>query len=278
MPSHSGMADLTHIPDDPIALRSPRMCRFFRMVMHRQMARSFRAVRLRRPGVPDLPDGAPVVVYSNHPSWWDPAFFMVLTTTLFPDRQGFGPMEADALERYGFMKRIGIFGVESGTRAGAVRFLRVGERILSDPNRMIWMTAQGRFADPRERPVILQRGLAALMARVPGAVAVPLAMEYPFWTEKTPEALAAFGTPLREVGGAEAWQSALADGLAETMDDLARDASARDPGRFLRVQAGRAGVGGVYGAWSRARAALTGARYSPDHEADPFETSHTTGR
>jgi hypothetical protein len=31
---------------------------------------------------------------------------------------------------------------------------------------------------------------------------------------------------------------------------------------------GRAGVGGVYGLWSRARARASGARYEPDHVSD----------
>jgi 1-acyl-sn-glycerol-3-phosphate acyltransferase len=73
-----------------VALRSPAMCRFFAEVMDRQMRRSFRAVRLARPGAPRLPEGRPVVVYSNHPSWWDPAFFIVLAPRLFPDRESYG--------------------------------------------------------------------------------------------------------------------------------------------------------------------------------------------
>ena len=262
------------IPDDPVALRSPVWCRFFGPVMRRQMGRSFRAVRLLDPGLPDLPPDAPLVIYANHPSWWDPAFFIHLATTLLPDRESYGPMEAAALERYGFMKRIGLFGVEPGTRAGAARVLRVGGRILADPRRMIWMTAQGRFADPRERPVALLRGLPALMARTPGAVAVPLALEYPLWTEKAPEALAAFGGPLRDLGpDVDAWHGALTMGLSGTMDRLARAAIARDPAAFRRLSRGRAGVGGVYGLWKRAGAALMGKAYVADHAAD----AETTG-
>ncbi|MEM8822094.1 MAG: lysophospholipid acyltransferase family protein [Pseudomonadota bacterium] len=254
------------LQDDPVALRSPRMVRFFTGVMRRQMFGSFRAVRLLKPGLPDLPPHAPLVFYSNHPGWWDPAFFIVLCAELLPDHQGYGPMETAALERYGFMKRLGIFGVEPGTSAGAIRFLQVSEHLLSDPGRSLWLTAQGRFADPRERPLELQTGLAHLMARLPNAVAIPLAIEYPFWSEKRPEALAAIGTPLHDsASDAEGWQKALTAALETTQDRLCEAAIARDPALFEIILGGNRGVGGVYGAWSRLRDLVTGRRHNPDH-------------
>ncbi|MBP1804903.1 lysophospholipid acyltransferase family protein [Rubellimicrobium aerolatum] len=243
------------------------MTRFFAGVMARQMAGAFRAVRLARPGVPELPEGRPVIVYTNHPSWWDPAFVIVLHSRLFPGREGYGPMEAAMLERYGFFRRIGLFGVEEG-RVGAARFLATSGAILADPRRMLWVTAQGRFADPRERPLGLRPGVAHLMARVPGAVAVPLALEYPFWSEKRPEALAAFGTPQEGGGDAAAWGPRLEAALGATCDRLAALAQARDPGAFGNVLAGKAGVGGIYGAWQRLRALARGERHVPDHMAE----------
>ena len=259
---------MTAIADDPVALRSPARCRFFGAVMRREVRRHFRALRLLRPGVPDLPDGAPLVVYANHPSWWDPAVFMALASTIFRDRESYGVMEAEALDRYAFMKRIGLFGVEPDSRAGAARLLRVGAHVLAGPGRMIWLTAQGRFADARARPLGLKAGLAHLMARTPGAVALPLALEYTYWTEKTPEALAAFGAPSRGLGDAGTWRAGLEHNLAATMDTLAAAGMARDPASFDRVIGGTAGVGGVYGTWQRLRALAAGRAYRPDHVAD----------
>lgn len=255
---------------DPVALRHPGMTRFFAAVMARQMAATFRAVRLARPGLPELPPGRPVVVYSNHPSWWDPAFYIVLHRRLFPDREGYGPMDDGMLDRYPFFRRIGIFGVEQEGRRGAARFLSTSRAILSDPRRLLWVTAQGRFADPRERPLALRPGVAHLMARSPEALALPLALEYPFWGEKRPEALAAFGTPLdgREGGDAGAWAERLEGALTATCDRLASLAHARDPGGFENLLAGRSGVGGVYGLWQRGRALARGERHRPDHMAE----------
>ncbi|WP_299817684.1 lysophospholipid acyltransferase family protein [uncultured Jannaschia sp.] len=263
MPPNSGGT----IPGDPVAMLSPRMVRFFDSVMRRQMRGAFRGVRVLRDGKPDIPADRPVVVFGNHPGWWDPAFFLVLRQTLFPDRQGYGPMEVTALERYRFMKRIGIFGVDPEGRAGAARFLRVGTHLLGDPKRMLWMTAQGRFADPRERPVALRPGLAHLMARVPGAMALPLAIEYPFWSEKRPEALAAFGRPLADLGPVGAWQDGLDAALTATQDRLAKAAMAREPAAFETILGGARGVGGVYGLWSRLRDMAAGRGHDPDHLA-----------
>jgi hypothetical protein len=253
--------DAASVPE-VVGARSPVLCRFFARMMEREMRRGFHKLRLARPGLPALPPatsgGAPLIVYTNHPSWWDPAFFAVLSVRLFGGREHYGPIDAGMLEKYRFMRRIGIFGIEAGTRRGAADFLRIGAAILSDPRRMLWVTAQGRFSDPRTRPLGLRPGTARLLARVPGAVALPLAVEYPFWTEKRPEALARFGAPERDPGRLET-------ALTETVDRLAEDAMARDPARFETVLSGRAGMGGVYEAWRRAGAALRGEPFQPEH-------------
>lgn len=256
--------------DDPVALRSSALCRFFGAIMARRMRRDFHAVRLAQPGWPVLPPDRPVIVYLNHPSWWDPALLIVMGTTRFRDRPGYGPIDAAMLRRYRFMARIGLFGIEPG-RAGAVAFLRGGERILSDPRSMLWITAEGAFTDPRRRPVSLRPGIAHLVRRVPSALVVPLAVEYPFWDESTPEALARFGEPMEAAafGGqpvAEIAQ-ALERRLEAVMDTLALDAQSRDPARFLTLFEGSSGIGGVYDLWRRARAWAGGRSFSPAHGA-----------
>lgn len=265
---------------DPIAARSPALVAFFGRIMARTMARSFHAVRLARTGRPHLLDGRPAVVYANHPSWWDPALFMVLATRLFRARPGFGPIDLEALRRYRFMSRIGLFGVEQGTGRGAARFLRTAERILAQRDALLWITPEGEFTDVRARPVRLRRGLAHLARRCPHAILVPLALEYPFWTERTPEALCRFGEPVQASAHAElsvqGWSALLEERLTGAMDALARDAIARDPGRFDLVLSGRAGIGGVYDLWRRVRALAQGERFTPEHGS--ITRARDTGR
>jgi len=217
--------------------------------------------------LPDFPKGRAAIVYSNHPSWWDPAFFIVLSSTCFPDRPGYGPMDAAALARYGFMRRIGVFGIQPDTRRGAAEFLRTGTAILSNPDAIFWVTAEGAFVDPRHRPVGLRPGTAHLLAHVDDVVAVPLAIEYPFWTERLPEALCRFGAPIynEECRTVAEAQERLENHLRTAMDALAADAMARNPGQFETVVHGRAGVNGVYDVYRRLRAVIRGERFVAEH-------------
>jgi 1-acyl-sn-glycerol-3-phosphate acyltransferase len=254
-------------PCDPVRARSPALCRFFGRYMRHFMKRNFHAVRISRSGQPRLPPDRPAIVYTNHPSWWDPALFIVLATSRFPKRPGYGPMDRKALQKYRFMERIGIFGIEPGTRRGAASFLTSSLAILENPKAMLWVTAEGSFTDPRARPLRLQPGVAHLMARARHAVAVPLALEYPFWEERYPEALCRFGEPLEgeAAGSVNRWQRLLEERLTETMDRLAAEAVTRDPDRFEPALEGVVGIGGVYDAFRHLRAHLTGRRFEAGH-------------
>lgn len=250
------------------ARRSPRAVAFFTGVMTRQIRANFHALRLARPGVPALAPDRPIIVYSNHPSWWDPAVYIVLARRLFPNHAGFGPMDGNALTRYRFMERLGIFGIDTAGYRGAMRFLRIAADLLADPARMLWVTAQGEFVDSRVRPICLKPGLAHVLARNPRAVALPLALDYPFWQEKQPEALARFGSPVdpADRNDPRPIQQQLEHALTDTMNTLAADAIARDPARFDTLIAGRAGVGGLYDGLRHLSAAIRGQRFDPAHD------------
>jgi 1-acyl-sn-glycerol-3-phosphate acyltransferase len=261
---------------DPVRLRSPALCAFFIRVMRRQMRRHFNGVRIDTAGDPrgfDMRrlEGRPLIVYSNHPSWWDPAFYILLSSQCFPGRAGFGPMDEAALRRYPFMRRIGIFGIEPDTRRGAAQFLRTGREIMDHPDAMLWVTAEGAFTDARVRPVTLRPGVAHLMARSRNAVALPLALEYVPWNERLPEALCRFGDPIEaaaEAEGVGVWQARLEGGLRRTMDALARKVVQRQPQGFDLLLAGNAGIGGIYDVWRRARSWLAGRQFQPQHDPD----------
>lgn len=249
---------------------APRLFWLFGWYLRWFFWRNFNAVRVAQPGFIPPPADRPLILYTNHPSWWDPALFILLAHTILKDRTSFGPMEAEALGRYRLFRKLGIYGIDSATRAGAARFMAVSLRILSAPRTALWITAEGRFTDPRPRPVILRPGLAHLARRVPDAVIVPLAMEYPFWNERRPEALVRFGTPIDARAGrgidVAGWNSLLQDRLTETMDALADDAVSRDPARFHRLLRGQTGVGGVYDIWRRIVAAARLQRPHLGHE------------
>src|SRR3954466_324095 len=135
----------------PAALFSAWRFGFFRFIFGRFAAKHLRAVRLAAWGAPQPGEG-PLVIFANHPSWWDGVAFMLLSTELFPGRRMFIPMEAAALARYGFMRRIGVFGVEQASARGAIGFLRTAEAVLASPGHMLWMNAPRRVCDLRDPP------------------------------------------------------------------------------------------------------------------------------
>lgn len=256
-----------------IGRRSALWFGFFAAVFARALRRDFHAVRLARAGPPPAAGTPHLLVYCNHPSWWDAALVPVLIARLFPGRAGFAPIDAAMIARYGFMARIGAFGVAQNAPRGAATFLKAAARVLADPGNLLFVTAQGRFSDARDRPVRLAPGLAHLVERVPHATLVPLAMEYTFWDERKPEALLRFGTPFAaaELAGRPRDERAtlLAARLQTVMEDLARDAAARDPAAFDTLLTGQAGVGGVYDLYRRGRSALRGERFVAAHGERP---------
>ncbi len=241
---------------------SPLLLSMFGRYCERFLARNFHAVRLSKSQRPDpvAVRGKPLVVYFNHPSWWDPLICLQLAAQLFPERKHYGPIDASTLGRYKFFEKLGFFGVEPGTARGARRFLSVSQEILSRPDTALWIAAEGRFTDPRERPVQLRSGIGHLASRVRQAVLLPLAIEYPFWEERFPEALARFGeeVPTGDADlGAGDWTPILESHLESALEALATESLSRDVSRFEVLLGGTAGVGGMYDTWRRLKSRFT---------------------
>lgn len=236
------------------------MLRMFGKLFERDLAASFHAVRCSGP-VPHQP--GPLVIFANHPSWWDGEIFIWLGATMFADRHGFAPIDAAMLRRYAFFRRLGAFGVRPGY-GGAAKFLSVGEAVLSLDNGLLLVNVEGRFRDVRERPLQVRRGLTHLARRAPQARFVPLALEYVFWDERRPNLLLRFGDA---IGGEAVSANSLRGALATTMDALAADAAARDPARFEVLLEGRSSLHPVYDAWRRGKALLRGRGFDAGHGA-----------
>ena len=116
----------------------------------------------------------------------------------------------------------------------------VGLSVVGQP-----ASAQGRFGDVRERPLGVKPGIARLPEIAPGAIFLPLAIEYSFWLERGAEACIAFGAPLEAKAllalSREDRRMRLEEALTITLDRLGGDVQARDPARFTALVEGRAG-------------------------------------
>src|SRR6187200_3116966 len=101
---------------------SPAMLRWFGWYSRRYMRRHFHGFRVGLEDRPTIDACRPLVIFLNLSSWWDPLTVLLVTHHLFPERRFYPPIDAKALEKYGILKRIGLFGVEQGTLRGARQF------------------------------------------------------------------------------------------------------------------------------------------------------------
>ena len=253
--------------DEVIQRHSPRVTRFFNIYVRRMLAKKFNGVRILNGPPPSAPAERSVIYYSNHPGWYDPLVLILMAESYQPEHMAFGPMDADALKKYNFMRKIGIFGVEKDSARGAARFLQISRGMLAMPGKALLITPQGEFADPRLRPVEFKPGLARLAADC-GAILQPLAMEFVFWDEPRPEILVNFGNQIdtrAEKLEPDAWKTRLERDLGDTQDELARAVMARDPEPFVTFIDGKRGVNPVYDRWRYLKALLRGEKFSAGH-------------
>jgi len=246
------------------------LLRWFTWYSRRYIRHHFHSLRVSRAGLPAT-SNLPVVIYSNHASWWDPLVGLVLKSEFFSDRTMFAPIDAAMLQRYKMFAKLGFFGVEQHNRRGAVHFLRTADSILQSPQHLLAVTPQSRFADVRERPVGFGAGLGHLAARVERALFVPLAAEYVFWEERLPEILVRFGEPVEVCGGhhsvftSDYWTALFEDKLEAAQDALSLESQRRDPGAFQGLLQGSAGQSGMYDAWRSLKARLRGETFKREH-------------
>lgn len=256
-----------------LAARSPVMFRFFAIVFGRMLRKEFHAVRVSRMPARTVFQTPQLVIFTNHASWWDGVTFLFIADRLLAGRTVYAPVDSAMVERYRFLAQIGAFGVEQGRPEGARHFIEACRLIFAESRNVLLVTAQGRFADCRERPLKLESGIAHVAELAPEATYLPLAIEYTHWLERQPELLLRFGDPipasaLRE-GTTASRLERLEAALTEAMDALADDSIRRNASAFETLVSGQGGVNAVYDLWRRMSALLRGERYQARHGAPP---------
>jgi 1-acyl-sn-glycerol-3-phosphate acyltransferase len=246
---------------------SPLLLKWFTWYSRRHVRKHFHAMRISLTGLPPQDQARPIVVYSNHPGWWDPLIGLLLKAHFYPEKTLHAPIDAKALEKYGILKKLGFFPVEQSSFKGARDFLRTSQALLQSPATLLAITPQGNFADPRQRPTTFEPGLSHLASVAPQAIYLPCAIEYPFWNERLPEALVRVGPPVTIPPSRSARQLnlLLQSALQNAQDALAQDALTRDPALFQTLITGSSGQAPVYDFYRSLKAKLTGKPFNPEH-------------
>ncbi len=253
-----------------IPQRSDSLYRWFSWWVQGYLRKHFHAVRMSRGSRPNISPDLPLIIVLNHPSWWDPLIGAVLAEH-WPERRHYAPMDAQALARYNLFDKLGFYGVEQGTLRGGRAFLKTTLAILSQPNSAVWIAGQGQFTDARVRPPRLRPGIGHIAARLRRGVILTLAIEYPFWDERFPEALVRFGAPI-EIESAQnlraaQWVERIEASLAAAQDALVADALSRSTRAFETLLMGKVAIGGIYDRWRRVWAWFRGERFRAEHSA-----------
>ena len=246
-----------------------RQLQWFERYVRFYLKRNFHGLHLLRLDDLEQLESYPLLVCLNHPSWWDPLIGLHLSQRFFGERRQYAPIAAEGLAKYKFFERLGFFGIDRSTRAGAARFLRTGEAVLSQRDGALWITPQGEFTDVRQRPVRVEPGVGHLARRLDRFAMLPIALEYSFWNERFAEVFVCFGHPAFVHDGrtrkAIEWNSKFSLALEETEDALAERVQQRNPRLFEPLLKGDAGIGGVYDFWRAAKSRLRGKPWESEH-------------
>lgn len=254
----------------------PKIAKWFQNGFHRFLGpflrRHFHTIALHGSigEIVERTGDSPLIVYGNHPSWWDPLIAHFLCRKLFPNRQFYAPIDASALANYPVFKKLGFFGIELHSSQGAAEFLRMTQAILRTPSTSLWLTPEGRFADCRDFTSPLMPGLAHLCWKMPGdGIILPLALEYVFWEERLPECLLRIGNAIEHKDFAHldkpTWHQLLTERLRENQTALATASITRNPTEFELLMSGKRGAGGFYDSLRRMRVLLTGGKFKAEH-------------
>jgi 1-acyl-sn-glycerol-3-phosphate acyltransferase len=239
-----------------------RVGRGIRWYARRLVRKRFHAVRID-PALPAILSSLgsadrPAIVLMTHSSWWDPIVGILLWDRFYPERPIAGPMHRRELERFGFFRSIGVFGIEPDDPASLAAMRDyVLPRMQGDGSRrgeVLMLTPQGSLADVRT-PIAIRPGAASIAAAFESIEVVALAIEYGFWVDQRPEiflrAERCEPTARDRRASTADWHRAMQDSMRRSAASLADAVISRDPDRFEVLAGAGTSVHPVYDAWLR---------------------------
>ncbi len=240
------------------ATPNSRVLSVFTWYTRRLFRKSFHAVRFESESLEVLrnlnDDEFPLLVLMNHSSWWDPLVGVLLANEALPSRSSLAPMDRDQLERFKFMRKLGIFGIDPDDPASETALHRYVCRAFEGMQHpTLWITPQGRFTDVRE-PMRLRPGAASLASRLDECRVVSIAIEYSFWQDQKPEVFLRAAQCRTEIASTTAWHRAMTAAMQSNASQLAELVISRDPSPFTCIAGGEvARINPLYDLWLRLR-------------------------
>jgi 1-acyl-sn-glycerol-3-phosphate acyltransferase len=214
----------------------------------------FDRVWLKVDGPLPHPADGPLIIYPNHPSWWDGYMCFLLTRMVLRGRfDAYLMMEEPELRRYRFFTWAGCFSVDRADPRSAARSVAYISRLLAARRtRALVIFPQGALAPNDRRPLEVYAGAARIARRAGGATLWPVALRYEFRGEQRPEAFIRAGPPHYAPADADAraLTAEVAQRLTAAADALRDEVTAGDLTGYHVLLRGRAGVNRL---WDAAR-------------------------
>lgn len=175
---------------------SPAALAAFELFFRPWMRRRVRAVRLA--GLPrELPPGLPLLLASNHVSWWDGFVLREVHRALRPRAPLHTVMLARELESHPFFARLGAVGIEPGSATSVARAVRgLRRRLEARPDAVVAFFPQGRILPSYRRPLGFRPGVELLARHLPPLALLPVAIHLEPLNAPAPTVFVAAGAPI----------------------------------------------------------------------------------
>lgn len=223
----------------------------YRCLVRYPLWRSFSRIAAQVEGELPRADDAPLIVYLNHPSWWDGYLCFVIDRILL--RSSFDSylmMEDKQLRSYRFFTWSGAFSVDRTRPESAARSLRYSAKLLGrERPSALYIFPQGMLSPSDQRPLRLYRGAAQIAILLDREVTfLPVALRYEFGKEQLPEAFLRIGPAhrARPPLQATALTRELQQRLSRNCDQLRDDFLSGRTASYPTVLRGRQGINRLF--------------------------------
>lgn len=238
------------LPAIPAAKNRFGAALIYHALLRRSVGTSFHGVYLRCEGPVPTPADGPLLIYLNHPAWWDGHMCALIDRIVL--RSAFDSyimMEEPQLERYRFFSWIGAFSVNRHSPREAARSVAYIAGLLgTNPRRLCYIFPQGEITPNDRRPLVVYPGIAHIARRVGALTLWPGALRYELRGEQRPDAFIRLG-PAHRVSppfDTNALSAEVAQRLTQAADALRDDLTSGQIDGYLQMVRGRQGVDRVF--------------------------------